>query len=130
LCFIFALSTLTGWQGYNFLQSDWSKISDIDYATNKTAANYYDGGVEWYRFGSFKYFVQYKENNVKYYVPVEINKKLKKGETVRIGVDYYAMMPISAELLPASVRRLDYWHGQVYVFTLEKHGKSIYWKLN
>ena len=127
LCCMFLLLILAGSKGYNFQQSDWSKSPDLDYATNRTSANYYGTSAEWYRVNKFDGFYLIDND---YYLPIEIYDKIKTGNKVLIGVDYYCQLAICAPIVPSVIRRYNYSNGEVYYFELYITGNSqLIWSM-
>jgi len=86
----------------------------VDYSTNKYVANYYSGG-------DAKYFRHHRL--------LEIDQRVKNGEHVLLGLDYYALIYglMPEGLLKDKQIQKDLLNGKVYVF--EVYADSVlYWK--
>ena len=95
-----------GWySGYAWF-SDWRDTEPVDYSTNKHVSNYYSRGEA-------KYL---RARNTE-----EINWRLSIGDTLLIGIDYYALFSISRYLVPQEVlQQADPWirMGDVYFYQI------------
>ena len=120
---ILAVSILVGWKGYSSQQSDWSKTPLLDFATNKTVANYYGAECEWYRTTHFKRFYTLKDM----FVPERIGKKLLTGDTLRIGFDYYTLMAFCLPITPPHIKKQNFSSGQVYYYEVYLQDSLIVW---
>ena len=116
LCFIaligFFITTdlnlqCTKWYSHEVVFSDWRNKGPFDYTTNVVCSHWYCPE------DTSKYFR--KENTE------EVFNRIKNGDTLRIGVDYYALFDISIQLQPAFL----------YKYASElKEGKVLKVKLN
>ena len=102
------------WQGYAGF-SDWRGVGQCDFATNAPVAQYYNGGDPLYL----------RMENVEEYF-----KRLRQGQTLIVGVDYYAFHA-SRQFMPAFPDSV--WlllsEGKVMkfqVFLIDS--MSIYWR--
>ncbi len=78
-----------GWYGHEVTFSDWRGASKVDYSCNKLVANYYSHG-------SARYFRNENFN--------EIQRRIVKGDTIRIGLDYYDLTGLSLiNIMPIKV---------------------------
>jgi len=92
-------------KGFAEIVSDWRGVR-VDYSTNAVVCNYYGGQSKWLRQRSWD----------------EIMSRLKAGEALTFGIDYYALYPISRPLIPVEIlKRADtvIRKGGVFVYKLE-----------
>lgn len=90
-----------GWyQGYAF-HSDW-RNKECDYSTNYYCCNYYNGGCKWYRIEKFGNDLRVFEKQ-RLIIPNEILNRIQQGDTIRIGIDKYALFSITGPMIPAEI---------------------------
>ncbi len=92
--------------------SDWSNVR-VDYATNKYVANFYGSHAEYYRPAQMPGFIA----------------RLNRGDTLRVGLDYYALS-VSSQIVPQEI--LMRFHselatGRVLVFKVYASGGRMRW---
>jgi len=87
--------------------SDWRNVPSVDYSTNAIVTDWYSGGHS-------KYI---RAENIE-----EITRRVNAGERIVLGLDYYALFPISAffELDEKAVSELR--SGGVIVLTINQGG--------
>lgn len=107
-------------KGYASRRSDWSE-SECDYATNAIVHNFYHPPAKWYRTGKFEQFYKTPIGNF----PKEVLDRVFKGDTVRIGFDYYSLTGVSKDIVPHAVLGKDFSSGQVYVYRLFKTDTGV-----
>jgi len=72
------------WYSHEVSFSDWRNVKKVEYSTNVVVTDWYSGGHS-------KYL---RAENQK-----EIFEKLKNGDTITAGLDYYAVTPASVQFL-------------------------------
>ena len=108
------------------MQSDWSNTPDLDYVTNTVPANYYGASGKFYRETSLK--PPFYSIGNQYLIREEVRVILAKGDTVKIGVDYYGSLGVSRRLIPPLVMQsIDYKNGEVGYFNVYVKNNLIYW---
>jgi len=95
--------------------SDWRGATD-DWSTNSPVTAYYSGKT-------CRYLRSHEINNI-----IDL---LDKGDTLKVGIDYYAMFPISALYVPQEILR-DFGKqllaGKVFHFEIYKQGNAVAWR--
>lgn len=88
---IFCLLPNQNWYKSEVKFSNWRNQGEFDYSVNATVSNYYC-----YLSGQ-KYKAKYfRQENIK-----EFNKRLLTGDTLKVGLDYYALTGISFPFVKA-----------------------------
>ena len=77
--------------------SNWRNAKQVEYSTNKIVTDWYST----YSKGQSKY---YRYANMK-----EIQTRLMKGDTITVGLDYYALTPISAQYFDENFLYQNYY---------------------
>jgi hypothetical protein len=102
-CYIVVILTLKGFEGYAHTSSDWRGVK-CDFSTNKPVAKFYGNpNVDWYRVNKTD----------------EFEKRIIKGDTVIVGIDYYALYYVAAPIIPQEVlayRQKDLLNGKVFTY--------------
>ena len=120
-CIFANLSMPKEWaRGFSLRRSDWSD-SPCDYSTNAAVHNFYHPEARGYRTNRFERIYQTPLGNF----PEEILNKVFKGDTVRIGFDYYSLTGVSAGIVPNVVLKKDFSKGQVYVYRMYKDSTRV-----
>ncbi len=87
--------------------SDW-KDKQCDYATNAVVHNFYnEKKANWWRTNKFEKFYKVKD----YLLPDDPGYRIINGDTLIIGLDKYALMGVSYQLVPPRL--------------FEKYGKEL-----
>ena len=105
--------------------SDWQN-KQSDYATNAVVHNFYNEEAKWYRTNKYKKFLKLDG----YYMPEEVVYKLQNKDTVKIGMDKYALMNISSSLFPPDILRanMNELHKSVIVYELFVKDSLLIWR--
>lgn len=85
--------------------SDWRNVPQVQYSSNAVVANYYSGGRS-------KYL---RQENL-----AEIQGRLGRGDTLTVGLDYYALFPITLPLPLAPEVQQYLANGGVVIVRLTK----------
>ena len=94
--------------------SDWTKVS-CDYSTNAVVHWWYNGKTSKY----------YRQESAK-----EINGRLSKGDTIIIGLDYYALFGVSL-FVPPKIKQDNYsklMEGKVITYRTFEKDTLWYWE--
>ena len=107
-------------KGYSARRSDWSE-SECDYSTNAVVHNFYHESAKWYRTNRFERIRKTSIGNI----PEEIILKVMRGDTVRIGFDYYSRTSVSMAIVPLPVLQKRFDAGQVYVYRVYRNQENM-----
>ena len=108
------LNNQPAWYRNEVAFSDWRNVKKVDFSTNAVVANWYSGGNSQYL----------RQAQMK-----DVMAKLNRGDTITIGLDYYALRPISSpffekNFLMANYLRLD--NGEVITIRMWKKNNLFY----
>jgi len=105
-----------GWWKSEVRFSDWRNVK-CDYSTNAI--------VDWWYNGKGSKYFRYESLN-------EINKRLQRGDTLRIGIDYYGLFPISKQFIPTPLIEKygnDLLNGKVIVAKVHVEDGQVVWNI-
>jgi len=105
-----------GNNGYNICQSDWSRTPKLDFATNRSVADYYGADCSWWRITNTD----------------SIKKYLATHESMTVGLDYYAATGVCRSIVPGDLLRqyfVSLMSGNVHYFKVRKSKGGLMWEI-
>ena len=113
---IFSSLTIPKWNDYQEVRfSKWTE-RQVDYSTNMPVTAYYAGGSPRYlRSHEWDGFLD----------------RIGRGDTLTVGIDYYALFPISRSFLPEGLVQKhvkDLLNGKVIYLRAYREGEYITWR--
>jgi hypothetical protein len=128
-----------GWYSTPVIFSNW-KDAQCDYATNKYVHDYYNKDkAEYYRSNYFTTYMPIKIKGSKHtlLLPDSVFNKIKRGDTVRIGSDYYGLFGDNIRILPFILTQnikedIEFINkikqGDVVIYSVNMVNDNIYFK--
>ena len=99
-----------GWYSAPARFADWRGVGRVDLSTNPLVSAHYGGGAP----------ISFRTANLK-----EIRHALESGDTLRVGLDYYALQGVCRDLVPLEILQREgrsLYAGRVSVYALDESG--------
>jgi hypothetical protein len=104
-----------GWYSAPVRFADWRGVGPVDLATNPLVSRYYNGGDP----------IAFRRDRFE-----TIDRRLAGGDTLLVGLDYYALQGVVGDLVPEEILRrehVDLLAGGVCVYRVVLRGGDLTW---